>query len=177
MDEFKSPIAHWTPSRYWTFIRSALRKAWGKYPAKFDVLKNRRRNKPKDVVGKHKFEYQCAECKNWFQQKHIAVDHIIPAGKLQGFDDLPQFCENLFTSVDGLQILCDNGSKSCHKIKTRQERGISETDYAVNCFAKEKVDKQKGILLKYGYSGADVSNLTKRKGVYRTLIEEEKING
>lgn len=175
MNDFESPIAHWTTSRYWTFIRSALRKAWSKYPAKFDVLKNRRRNKPKGVVGKHKFEYQCVDCKGWFMQKQIAVDHIIPAGSLKKFDDLPQFCENLFTSVDGLQILCDNGSESCHKRKTRQERGISETTYKINTFLKRKVDIQKKVLLEYGFEGTKVSNKTKRGNIYRDLLEGGKI--
>ncbi len=172
-----SRVEHWTEARYFTFIRSGLRKMWSKYPNKFEILKKERRNKPKNVNGKHKFEYQCVECKGWFQQKHIAVDHKIPAGTLKSFDDVGKFCDNLFCDLTGLQILCDNGSNSCHKKKTRQERGISELDYAVNTFAKKKGLEQKETLLSYGYSGEEVSNLTKRKIIYRKLIEEGEING
>ena len=176
-----SRVDHWTKARFFSFIRSALRRASGKYPNKFEALKLAKRNKPKGVEGRHRFEYLCAECGEYFQQKEVSVDHIIPCGTLQSFEDISPFCERLFCSVEGFQILCGDksvkGKQSCHSIKTRGERGISEVDYKVNQFAKLKLDKQKATLLKYGYEGAEVSNLTKRKMVYRTLIEEEKING
>jgi len=103
----------WTEARYNQFVRSALRAAFRRWPPKFDVLKNNRRV----VTGKrHKYEYQCAECGEWFKQKEVQVDHIIPAGtSLKGWDE---FIDKLFVGEDSMQILC----KPCHKIKTKKER-------------------------------------------------------
>ena len=105
----------WTEARYWAFIRSALRGAWGRYPVKFQVkLANRR-----TVYGqKHKYEYNCKFCNDWFQDKETQVDHKRPAGTLKTYEDLPKFVENLFCEANNLQILC----KPCHQVKTNQER-------------------------------------------------------
>ena len=64
---------------------------------------------------RQKFEYQCNQCKNWFPDKQIAVDHKIPAGALNSGDDLKGFVERLFCEVEDLQCLCD----SCHDVKTK----------------------------------------------------------
>ena len=105
----------WSTARYFQFLRSALRGAWGRWPAKFQLLKENRRT----VTGRrHKFEYMCAQCKGWFQQKEIQVDHIIPAGALNCHEDLKGFVARLFVGVDKLQIMC----KPCHKVKTKEER-------------------------------------------------------
>ena len=114
-------VPQWSESRYWTFIRSALRAAWNRYPAKYAVIMKGR----KEVEGKrHRYELQCVECEGWFQQKDIQVDHIVPAGSLKTFDDLPRFVDNLFCGPDNLQILC----KECHKIKTIAERNKENED-------------------------------------------------
>lgn len=68
---------------------------------------------------RQKFEYQCAQCGNWFPQKEVQVDHIIPTGTLKSYEDLPGFVERLFVGVEGLQVLCTN---TCHAAKTAQER-------------------------------------------------------
>ena len=42
MRKNSTPYRHyptWTEARFWSFIRSALRYAWNKYPVKFEVLK------------------------------------------------------------------------------------------------------------------------------------------
>lgn len=107
----------WTTSRFWSFIRSALRSAYNRYPPKFEVLKQAKR--PSQSSNKRlKFEFQCACCKNWFPQAEVSVDHIEPAGALNCFEDLPAFVEKLFVGVEGLQVLC----KACHQAKTNQER-------------------------------------------------------
>ncbi len=107
----------WTESRYWTFIRSALRQAWSKYPVKYQVLNNNRR----PFIGadkRTKWEYQCAECKQWFKAKEVQVDHIKSAGSLKSYEDLPDFVRRLFCEADNLQVMC----KPCHKTKTQEER-------------------------------------------------------
>jgi 5-methylcytosine-specific restriction endonuclease McrA len=108
----------WTSARYFSFIRSALRRASSKYPVKFDVKLAARRNKPPEVEGRHRYEYLCAECDGYFPDKEVAVDHIEPAGSLKSYEDLPQFVETLFCEEDNLQVLCND----CHAIKTAKER-------------------------------------------------------
>jgi hypothetical protein len=83
------------------------------------VKEKARRKKPQGKKGRHRFEYQCAECKKWYMDKEVGVDHIKPAGSLKSFDDLPQFVETLFCEEDNLQVLCH---KPCHANKTARER-------------------------------------------------------
>lgn len=104
----------WTKARYFSFIRSALRRAYSRYPVKFQVLQASRR-KPK---GGKRFEYQCKACRKWFPNSQVEVDHIEPAGKLSDYSDLPGFVERLFCEEDNLQVVC----KGCHAIKTAEER-------------------------------------------------------
>lgn len=108
----------WSEARYFAFIRSALRRASSKWPVKFDVKNKARRAKPLHGKGRHRFEYQCAECKKWWQDKETAVDHITPAGTLRCYEDLPRFVETLFCEEDNLQVLCHG----CHGLKTDRER-------------------------------------------------------
>lgn len=108
---------NWTDSRYFSFIRSALRRASVKYPVKFQVLKAAQR--PYEGTDRRtKWEYQCNSCKGWFKTKEVSVDHIIPAGSLKSYDDLPQFVSTLFCTADNLQVLC----KQCHDKKSKEER-------------------------------------------------------
>lgn len=72
----------------------------------------------KGPLKRQKFEYQCNECKNWFPEKNINVDHMVPAGSLNCANDLPGFVERLFIEVEGLQVLC----QGCHDIKTKEEK-------------------------------------------------------
>lgn len=107
----------WTDSRYWSFIRSALRRAWVKYPINHKVREDARRPY-KGPDKRTKWEFQCNHCNEWFKSKEIQVDHIKPAGSLKRYEDLPAFVSTLFCSKDNLQVLC----KECHNIKTQEER-------------------------------------------------------
>ena len=105
----------WTEARYFSFIRSCLRAGMMRYPAKQQTLKKAERT----VTGKrHRYEYHCATCKEWFQRKLVEVDHKVPAGTLKTFDDLPRFVSNLYCEPDDMQVLC----KPCHQSKTNDER-------------------------------------------------------
>ena len=107
----------WTESRYFSFIRSALRQAWSRYPVKHQFLKS----KQQPYIGddnRTKYQYECEECHNIFKGKDVQVDHIEPAGSLLKYEDLPSFTKRLFCEADNLQLLC----KECHKTKTAEER-------------------------------------------------------
>jgi hypothetical protein len=107
---------------FFSMIRSALRQKsrWWKPIAQCKLNAKRAYKGP---LKRQKFEYQCKECNNWFPEKEIAVDHIVPAGELNDFNDLPDFCKRLFCEVDGLQVLCNN----CHTIKTQLEKENRKT--------------------------------------------------
>jgi len=105
-----------TESAFWSMIRSALRQKsrWWKPIGK---AKEKARRACKSC-GRQKWEYQCNYCKEWFPDKEINVDHILPAGTLRCSADLPGFVDRLFCEVAGLQVLCSD----CHDKKTKLEK-------------------------------------------------------
>jgi 5-methylcytosine-specific restriction endonuclease McrA len=107
----------WTSARYFSFIRSALRRAFVKYPVRYQALEKARRLS--ELSDKRtKWEYQCNHCKKWFKQKDIQVDHIKECGSLKTYRDLPRFVKTLFCEAGNLQVLC----KPCHKGKTYEKK-------------------------------------------------------
>lgn len=108
----------WTESRYFSYIRSTLRRAWSRYPVRFQVLSEAKRAY-KGTDKRTKWEYQCKDCTKWFKTKEVEVDHINSAGSLKCFEDLAGFCERLFCEKENLRVLC----KPCHKKRTDGERG------------------------------------------------------
>jgi len=106
-----------TESAFWSFIRSALRQKsrWWK---PITQCKQKARRPYKGPNKRQKFEYQCKYCEQWFPEKRVNVDHIVPAGQLRTAADLPGFVERLFCEIDGLQVLCSN----CHDEKTKLEK-------------------------------------------------------
>ena len=106
-----------TESAFWSFIRSALRQKsrWWKPISQAKLAAKRKYKGPNK---RQKFEYQCNVCKDWYPDKEINVDHIIPAGTLRCANDLPGFVERLFCEVDNLQVLC----QGCHNKKTQDEK-------------------------------------------------------
>jgi 5-methylcytosine-specific restriction endonuclease McrA len=104
-------------SAFWSFIRSALRQKsrWWKPITQCKLNAKRAYTGP---LKRQKFEYQCNECKGWFPEKNINVDHKIPAGSLNSGDDLKGFVERLFCEQENLQVLCE----TCHNVKTQLEK-------------------------------------------------------
>lgn len=104
-------------SAFWSFIRSALRQKsrWWKPITQCKLNAKRTYTGP---LKRQKFEYQCNECKGWFPEKKINVDHIKPAGSLNCATDLGPFVERLFCEQENLQVLCE----SCHNVKTQLEK-------------------------------------------------------
>ena len=118
----KRPIADpcpsypsWSMARYRSFVRSAMRRAWLRWPPKYEAL-NLAKRKYEGPNARQKFEYQCAHCRAWFMGKEVSVDHIIPWGSLEGLS-VDEAWNKLLVPVDQLQVLCNK----CHKTKTKQE--------------------------------------------------------
>lgn len=108
----------WSEAKFWSFLRSNIRRASSKWPPIYEAKAAARR--PNESSNKRlKWEYQCAKCGGWFPDKEVSVDHTVPVGTLKCWEDLPGFCERLFCSSEGLQVLCS----TCHGIKTAEERG------------------------------------------------------
>lgn len=109
----------WTKSRFFGFIRSALRSASSRWQPKFDCLKaayvDTRVNKKTNRASKH---YKCAICKDVYPGKEIQIDHILPAGSLRDFEDLPSFAKRLFCEASGFRALCIK----CHQQVTAEEK-------------------------------------------------------
>jgi 5-methylcytosine-specific restriction endonuclease McrA len=108
-------------SAFWSFIRSALRQKsrWWKPIAECKAKAKRPYTGP---LKRQKFEYQCNQCKGWYPEKQINVDHINPAGSLNNGSDLAGFIERLFCEIDNLQVLCE----VCHNVKTKEEKDVGK---------------------------------------------------
>jgi hypothetical protein len=97
-------------SAFFGSIRSCLRRLWMRTKVRANALKRCRRENLSENK-KLKWEYQCNMCNCWFRGDEVEVNHKIPCGSLNSFSDMSLFTENLFCSVEGLEVLC----KSCHK--------------------------------------------------------------
>lgn len=104
-----------TDAAFWSFIRSALRQKsrWWK---PIQQVKQEARRAYKGDNKRQKFEYQCSICDEWFPDKEVEVDHIIPAGSLTCGSDLEGFVDRLFCEKDGLRVVC----KCCHRKETNK---------------------------------------------------------
>ncbi len=109
-----------TEAEFVAYILSALRKATKFWKPKCDKLKEGRR--PNQSNNKRlKWENNCEQCKQWFPESEIEVDHIIKCGGISGkdwLDKVAPWIVRAFVEVEGYQRLC----KACHKLKTNGER-------------------------------------------------------
>jgi len=111
----------WSLARYQGFVRSAMRRAWLKWPPRFEVLKLARR----PYVGPKKLqkhEFQCAKCHTWHVGKNVFVDHIVPWGSIWNLS-LAEAWARLLVPATMLQVLC----KTCHDLKTASEKILDLT--------------------------------------------------
>lgn len=109
----------WTEAKYFSTIRSALRKAFQYYKPMQEALNLASR----PYVGTNKLqkkEFQCNECKQWFKRTDVQIDHIQELGELRSYSDIVPFIQRLTTeNVNDYQILC---KKPCHLNKTLKAR-------------------------------------------------------
>lgn len=109
---------NWSQAKFWSYVRSGLRSTYNKWPPKWTVLEKAKRAYQGE--GKQqKWEYQCSQCGRWCKQKEVSVDHVVPCGSLNSFEDLPGFVMRLFTNEEGLRVLCED---PCHKAITAAQR-------------------------------------------------------
>ena len=107
----------WTEGRYNSFIRSALRNAWQRWPPKYN-----KKNLARVERGIYRCEGYNSEAHN-VRAKEVQVDHIIPVvDPEKGFVSWNTFIKRLFVEEDKLQVLC----KECHSRKTKEERNASK---------------------------------------------------
>jgi 5-methylcytosine-specific restriction endonuclease McrA len=113
----------WTEAFVLARIRQTLRRL-SMYMPSISLLKREKRRKYVGPNKRLKFEYPCAKCGEWFPEKNIQVDHIVPAGSLRTFDDVGEFARRLlFCGIEGLQILCSG----CHTEKTNEENRLRKS--------------------------------------------------
>jgi 5-methylcytosine-specific restriction endonuclease McrA len=107
-----------TEAQFWQKIRHALRNSFRWWKPMMIALEQASR--PSQSANKRlKKEYQCAQCSNWFPRTQVEIDHKIPCGSLNCYEDISQFIKNLTPEdPNSFQILC----KRDHKIKTDKEK-------------------------------------------------------
>ena len=92
-----------------SFIINSLRRATYRWPPRVEALKWSR---------KQKGLYECAYCKEYFKNKEICLDHIIPVvDPKTGFTTWDDYIEKMFPEKEGFQVLC----RRCHDVKTQLE--------------------------------------------------------
>lgn len=110
----EKPFNHGTMSNaaFFGWLRSRLRKmsqAW----KPIQIVKKEAKTPYKGDNKRRRFSYVCGKCGNAVADKESNVHHIIPAGSLKSFADLPGFCERLFVEKEGLILLCHK----CHDLE------------------------------------------------------------
>ena len=123
----KKPFNNGTMSNsaFFGWIRSRLRKMSMMGWKPVSVVRNEAKVPYIGDNKRRKFSYICSECKQEKDGSSCSVHHIIPAGKLSAFEDLPDFCRRLFVEKEGLRLLCDECHEAEH-IKLKQLEEVKE---------------------------------------------------
>lgn len=133
-----------TESKFWNFVRSALRQAWSRHEVKLKFVESFRirvNNPNPNRRVETCWGMTCAKCKQDFPlpvessvkkkiEEHtkvpfnyIEINHKTEAGSLKSKDDIGRFATNLlYVNFDDLEPIC----KECHNILSySQKEGIS----------------------------------------------------
>lgn len=106
-------------SAFFSWLRSGLRRMSSRGWKPIAQVKKEAQVPYKGENKRRKFSYVCSICKGEFAATEINVHHTIEVGSLKSFDDLPEFCKNLFCEKELLQVVCSK----CHdKIHHKNER-------------------------------------------------------
>ncbi|MBT8326978.1 MAG: HNH endonuclease, partial [Bacteroidia bacterium] len=113
----------------------------------------------------------CEMCKQRLPLGKLQVDHITPAGAMDGLDGMGAWASRLFCHKDNMQFLC----KPCHRVKSIQDVyqiSVSEARREVfyNETVKMSVAAQKRVLELLRLSQHD-TNKSSREKAFKTLLK------
>jgi len=121
------PVMYWgtgtpwkTESKFWSWVRSGLRKAaWNRHPIKLNKKKANRYRAPIGRGGREVWACKCEMCGVEGPQDGYQVDHMKPAGSLKSVEDIQPFVERLlFVTEEDLRIVC----KWCNSVLAYADR-------------------------------------------------------
>lgn len=174
MEPWEDPNGPWeSQAAFFTWLRGNLRKAWTRYPIKNKALRSDRFRAPIGKGGREVWACKCARCGGTFTQSRIQVDHIVPAGNLNNWGDVGEFAKRLFTTTEGLRLLC----KCCHEIVTYAHlNDMDEVDVPdrlkVVAFSQMVAGDQRKTLLDLGLEPG--KNRKERVGQYEHYIQTKE---
>lgn len=166
-----------TESGYLSWIRSALRSRWLRWPPRAAALDAAKEPYVGDNA-RRKHSYRCKLCNGLFALKDCEVDHYPhDAGAIRSLDDIGPFVGRLFCETDNLRVLC----KNCHAIYTYSQRqGISwELAMAEKKAIQFVKDNTKEEVLAYlhtrGYNVGSLTNADKRRQALVEVFMKEDV--
>ena len=108
-----------TKSKFFTYLRGALRGAvWNKSPVKI-TFKNRACSKPPEgYTGKAKSGAYCALSGEWTGKSALEIDHKSGNVPINDESEILNFIKHLVPPPDSLQCV----TKAAHKVKSYSER-------------------------------------------------------
>lgn len=114
----------WTQARFNSFVKSALRSASLRWPARYQSLNEAKTTtKVNSKTGRLAQHYKCNSCLNQFPAKDVRVDHIDPIINPEtGFTTWDDVVNKMFCEKSNLQVLC----VECHNIKTKAEKQLAK---------------------------------------------------
>lgn len=117
---------NWTKAKFQSFIKSALRAATLKWPPKFAVKKQARKERGIYLCAGYNRDAHLVPATlppkpgNKRRIDNAVVDHILPVVPETGFTTWDEVIDRMFCDSTGLQLLCHE----CHKEKTNNESKI-----------------------------------------------------
>lgn len=106
----------WTEADFTSFIKSALRRATGRWAPKHKCKKDAR-------IARN--QYRCALCSHIVGNKDLAIDHIKPVvDPVRGFVSWDEYIARMFCEQDGFRAIC----KDCHDNVTASQREIRKAN-------------------------------------------------
>ena len=170
----KYPDLFPTESKFWTYLRGALRRSlWSKSPMKLKFKSSTSTPPPKDYTGRGKKGHVCALTGEWVMTSKSEVDHKVGNVSLRCEDDIIPFIIHLLATDDELQIV----DRDAHKVKNYAERyGMTFEEAVIEKrliqLMKMPVKQITKLLDKHDLPS---NNATTRKASLRKLLEEDRL--